>query len=286
MPQLVTAKRIAMAENKALQRLDAAACVLTNGSRQFITRYETPFYEGATPEVSVVVSLYNYAGVVLETLNSITESEGVEFEVIVVEDHATDSSRLVVRRFVNDHPHVPIVLIAKDANEGLAAARNTGFEAARAPLVMVMDADNAIYPSCLRKLADALAGEPRGRRGVRDPRGLRRSAQHPQRAGVGCRSSVPGQLHRCARRCSASRRGSDSAAIAPTTTSCTAGRTGTCGLRLAATGGRAMLVTQILGRYRVQQGSMIALTNLATDEAISAMRDRYPSLPWPAEGPV
>jgi hypothetical protein len=57
-------------------------------------------------------------------------------------------------------------------------------------------------------------------------------------------------------------------------------------LRLAATGGRAMLVTQILGRYRVQQGSMIALTNLATDEAIAAMRDRYPSLPWPAEGPV
>jgi hypothetical protein len=48
-------------------------------------------------------------------------------------------------------------------------------------------------------------------------------------------------------------------------------------------GGRAALVPQILGRYRVQQGSMIALTNLATDEAIDAIRQRYPRLPWPVE---
>ena len=52
-------------------------------------------------------------------------------------------------------------------------------------------------------------------------------------------------------------------------------------LRLAAGGGQAMLVTQILGRYRVQRGSMVALTNLATDDAIAAMRLRYPTLPWP-----
>ena len=39
-----------------------------------------------------------------------------------------------------------------------------------------------------------------------------------------------------------------------------------------------MLVTQILGRYRVQQGSMIGLTNLATDDAIAAMRHALPRL--------
>jgi hypothetical protein len=32
----------------------------------------------------------------------------------------------------------------------------------------------------------------------------------------------------------------------------------------------------------VQRGSMIALTNLATDDAIAAMRKRYPDLPWPS----
>ena len=56
------------------------------------------------PEVSVVVSLYNYAGVVTETLTSIAASEGVDYELIVVEDHATDDSRAVVQQFIDDHP--------------------------------------------------------------------------------------------------------------------------------------------------------------------------------------
>jgi hypothetical protein len=53
-------------------------------------------------------------------------------------------------------------------------------------------------------------------------------------------------------------------------------------LRLASAGGRAVLRREILGRYRTQQGSMIALTNLATDDAIAAARARHPSLPWPS----
>ena len=52
-------------------------------------------------------------------------------------------------------------------------------------------------------------------------------------------------------------------------------------LRLAATGGHAVLHPEILGRYRVQASSMITLTNLATDDAIASMQTRYPSLPWP-----
>ncbi|CAB4561617.1 unannotated protein [freshwater metagenome] len=56
-------------------------------------------------------------------------------------------------------------------------------------------------------------------------------------------------------------------------------------LRLASSGGRALLVPEILGRYRVQAGSMIALTNLSTDEAVDAIRARYPTLPWPSLPP-
>jgi GT2 family glycosyltransferase len=53
-------------------------------------------------------------------------------------------------------------------------------------------------------------------------------------------------------------------------------------LRLADRGGRAVLVPEILGRYRVQRGSMVALTNLAHDDGIAAMRSRHDALPWPA----
>ena len=106
--------------------------------------------------------------------------------MIVVEDHATDDSRAVVQRFIGDHPNVPMTLVAKDANEGLAAARNTGFELARAPLVMVMDADNMIYPSGLRKPGRGDPARDASPRLLPPPRGApwaRRSAHPPSSPG-------------------------------------------------------------------------------------------------------
>jgi Glycosyl transferase family 2/Glycosyl transferases group 1 len=280
LPALITAKRLAMAENAALRRLDAAACGLTHGTPQHITRAETPAYADATPEVSVVVSLYNYAGVVTDTLASVAASEGVNFELIVVEDHATDDSRAVVQRFIDDHPSVPMTLIAKDANEGLAAARNAGFEHARAPLVMVMDADNTIYPSCLRKLADALHDhhDVDAAYAILEDFGDQRNIRSALVWDVDrlCRANyidAQSMIRKSAWERLGGYRADDDFVYG--------WEDWDLWLRLAEGGGRAMLVTQILGRYRVQGGSMIALTNLATDDAIAAMRKRYPTLPWP-----
>jgi hypothetical protein len=274
------AKRLALAENRALQRLDGLACLLHHGETQHIERIATPAYAGAQPEVSVIVTVYNYADVVTETLDSIAASGDIGYELIVVDDHATDTSRAVVRDWLSGHPTVPAVLLGKDANEGLAAARNDGFAAARAPYVMVMDADNHVYPTCLRRLADALDVD------------LDASAVYAVLEDFGAsrnvRSAIAWDVPRlCAANyidAQAMWRRSAWAALG----GYRADDDHVYGwedwdlwLRLAESGGHAQLVPQILGRYRVQQGSMIALTNLATDEAITAVRHRYPSLPWP-----
>jgi glycosyltransferase involved in cell wall biosynthesis len=268
-----------MAENAALQRLDAAACVLDHGSRQHIVRADTPSFVSTTPEASVVVSLYNYAGVVTETLDSIAASEGISFELIVVEDHATDDSRAVVQRYIADHPEVPMTLIGKDANEGLAAARNSGFDHARAPLVMVMDADNTIYPTCLRKLADALNDNPEidAAYSILEDFGDQRNIRSALAWDVDrlCRANyidAQSMIRKSAWERLGGYRADDELVYG--------WEDWDLWLRLAAEGGQAMLVAQILGRYRVQRGSMVALTNLATDDAIAAMRERYPALPW------
>jgi hypothetical protein len=282
LPTLVAAKRLAMAENATLQRLDAAACKLAHGTRQHVTRTETPAFATADPEVSVVVSLYNYADVVTDTLSSVAASEGIRFELIVVEDHATDNSRAVVKQFIDGHPSVPMTLIAKDANQGLAAARNAGFEHARAPLVMVMDADNTIYPSCLRKLADALHGNPDvdAAYAILEDFGDQRNIRSALAWDVDrlCRANyidAQAMLRKKAWQRLGGYRADDDLVYG--------WEDWDLWLRLASWGGRAMLVTQILGRYRVQRGSMIALTNLATDDAIAAMHKRYSTLPWPLE---
>jgi hypothetical protein len=273
------AKRLALADSRMLRRLDAAACMLRHGADQHIERIETPAYATAEPDVSVIVTVYNYADVVLETLESIVASTDVDFEVIVVDDHATDRSRQVVQDFLAEHPEIPMLLLGHDVNEGLAAARNAGFAAARGGFVMVMDADNHVYPTCLRRLADTLRATPEA------------AAAYAILEDFGDQRNVRSALAwDVARLCQANY--IDAQAMWRRTEWEQLG--GYCAddehlfgwedwdlwLRLAASGGHATLRPEILGRYRVRRGSMIALTNLATDEAIAAMHRRHPGLPW------
>ena len=135
------------------------------GSADHVTEHTTPAYlpdAGCdTPEVSVVVTLYNYAGLVTETLESIEASRRrrpprSSWSTTTRPTTVVD----VVRRFMDAHPSIPILLLARAANRGLAAARNLGIARARAAKVMVMDADNLVYPRCLRRLSDALDDDP------------------------------------------------------------------------------------------------------------------------------
>jgi len=116
----------------------------------------TPAYRALTPEVSVVLTLFNYRDVVSEAIASAACSVGVDAEIIVVEDHSTDDSAEVVRALMNQQPWIPLLLVAKQVNGGLSAARNTGFELARSEYVFVLDADNLVYPNGLARLRKAL----------------------------------------------------------------------------------------------------------------------------------
>ena len=274
------AKRLAMAENDALRALDHASCLLRHGEPQHIERSTTSAYDTATPEVSVAVTVYNYADVVTETLASIIASEDVAFEVIVVDDHATDDSRAVVRQFLVEHPDVPMLLLAKEANEGLSEARNTAFAAARAANAMVVDADNHLYPTALRRLADALDAEPGADAAyaILEDFGAARNVRSSlawdvDRLVLGNYIDAQAMLRR--------RAWERLGGYRPDEDGVHGWEDWDLWLRLAAEGGRAILVPQILGRYRVQSGSMVALTNLAADDAIAVMRRRYPALPWP-----
>jgi GT2 family glycosyltransferase len=51
-------------------------------------------------------------------------------------------------------------IIRHEVNRGLGAARNTGFAAATAPLVLPLDGDDLLTPDCLAKLLAVLGREP------------------------------------------------------------------------------------------------------------------------------
>ena len=272
--------RALMAETRLQRDIERARCQLRHGTDDHVERVRSAAYDQlSAPEVSVVVTLYDYAHLVTETLDSIAASSGVEFEIVVVDDHSHDEGRAVVTDWIGEHPQVAAILLGSDINRGLPAARNLGFEAARAAKVMVMDADNMVYPTALRRLADRLDADPGA--------AFAYSALEEFGTSTGVRSAmawhVPwlceanyidaqAMLRRDAWQRHGGYRTDDELVFG--------WEDWELWLRFAAAGEHGVYVAQMLGRYRTQQVSMLSTTNLVADHMLAHLRELYPDLPW------
>ena len=110
--------------------------------------------EKQNPLVSVIIPNYNHARYLGDAIRSVLDQTYKNFEVIVVDDGSTDSSREVAEQF-GDAIHY----IYQD-NAGLSAARNTGIRASKGSLIGVLDADDMYEPMFLDTLVGALKSDP------------------------------------------------------------------------------------------------------------------------------
>ncbi len=117
------------------------------------SRIQICTYTGSKPLISIVVSLYNYRKFIINTLDSIAAQTFEAMELLVVDDASTDGGDLIVESWLkaNKDRFFGVQLLQHDSNQGLAAARNTGFENAAAPWVWVQDADNPLASRALEK---------------------------------------------------------------------------------------------------------------------------------------
>ncbi len=93
----------------------------------------------ANPDVSIIVTNYNYKKYLLRCIRSCLSQKNVSVEVILVDDCSTDGSLKLLKSFKKD-----INVIKNDRNMGVAAAANMGFEASRAQFVIRVDADDFV----------------------------------------------------------------------------------------------------------------------------------------------
>jgi hypothetical protein len=275
------AKTLALNEQRLLRDMDRVESLLVHGDPDHMEILRSPIQPGAiSPKVSVVVTLYNYAAVVAETLQSVAKSHGVPFEVIVIDDHSRDDSVDVAAAELAQHPDLRWTVVARSTNQGLAAARNLGVQMATGDHVMILDADNHLYPRCLTALSATLDATPTASatysllEDFGDAQGVRSAlAWDPRRLCEANYLDAQSMWRRTALIELGGYRDDDDLVYG--------WEDWDLWLHLAHTGGQAVLHPEILGRYRVQEVSMIALTNLARTQSIQALRDRYPELPWP-----
>jgi glycosyltransferase involved in cell wall biosynthesis len=93
---------------------------------------------------SIIVPLYNKAPYVKLTLESVLAQTLADFEVIVIDDGSSDGSGDIVAAFSD-----PRVILVRQPNAGVSAARNHGIRLARGEWVAFLDADDWLDPQYL-----------------------------------------------------------------------------------------------------------------------------------------
>jgi GT2 family glycosyltransferase len=139
------------------ERIAGSRARLARGEAAWTAARNTLADASPAPRISVVVTLFNYEAHMEQCLESVITAEAPRggAEIVVVDDASTDGSAAVVERVMAAAP-LPITLVRKTLNTGLADSRNIGVEMARGARVFILDADNWILPTCLRLLDDAL----------------------------------------------------------------------------------------------------------------------------------
>jgi glycosyltransferase involved in cell wall biosynthesis len=102
-------------------------------------------------KLSFVIPAYNeekYLGACLSSiLEQIKQHPETEFEVIVVNNASTDSTRDVAQKFEN-------VKIIDEPKKGLVMARNTGFNACTGELIANIDSDSILTPGWITRVLE------------------------------------------------------------------------------------------------------------------------------------
>ena len=102
----------------------------------------------AQPQVSVIIPAYNGDRYITEAVESVLAQSYANFEVIVVDDGSSDGTQEVLQ------PYLSRIRYLSQPNQGVAAARNRGIEAASGELIALLDQDDCFLPD---KLAATVA---------------------------------------------------------------------------------------------------------------------------------
>lgn len=119
---------------------------------------------GVKPTVGVVIPCFNHGEFLREAINSALAQTYPVSDVVVVDDGSTDAATLATLEAIKTEFASALsgkgVRVIKQANAGLAAARNTGVRALTTKYYVALDSDDAIESTFVEKLIAPLEANP------------------------------------------------------------------------------------------------------------------------------
>ena len=109
---------------------------------------------GQTPFFSVIIPTYNRWPVVGEAVQSVLDQTFDDYELIVVDDGSDDQTCEQINKAY------PNVLVLRQENRGVSAARNSGVAASNGEWIAFLDSDDLWLPEKLERQRETILDDP------------------------------------------------------------------------------------------------------------------------------
>lgn len=111
--------------------------------------------------ISIIIPVFNRAGIVGRTLDSIAAQTLRPLNIILVDNNSSDNSFDVLNQWKKDNDTDDFkITILQEKKPGAAAARNCGLSAVTTPYVMFFDSDDTMSPTHVENIANAFIANP------------------------------------------------------------------------------------------------------------------------------
>ncbi|MGO4686168.1 glycosyltransferase family 2 protein [Hyphomicrobium sp. 2TAF46] len=111
----------------------------------------------ALPRISVIMTTYNGAEFIEQSIGSLTSETGVDLDIVVIDDASTDGTLARLHEFAARDTRVRVFTGEK---RGIAGSRNAGLVKVRHALLTFLDQDDLCMPGRLARQAALMQGTP------------------------------------------------------------------------------------------------------------------------------
>ena len=101
-----------------------------------------------TPEVSIIIPVYNVEKYIHQCMKSILAQKDVDFEIIAVDDGSPDNCPAILDEYAKKDPRIHVI---HQENGGVSRARNKGLESAGGKWCYFVDSDDWLVKDGLSK---------------------------------------------------------------------------------------------------------------------------------------